>query len=305
MHPDIDSPNPDGAVRSGLYQTNHDASQPERAAVAESTPPARNLTDIREWNASSYHRVANPHVNWGKAVLERLPLQGDETVIDAGCGTGRLTELLLERLPRGKVIAVDQSRNMLDEARVHLEPRFGNRVTYVQADLLSMPLLQEADVIFSTATFHWIMDHPALFSRLYAALKPGGWLIAQGGGGPNIAAVANRALNILRRDPYAALVGPWDGPWHFAGDRDTVARLGSAGFMHPAAELIHAPVVMDDEAAYREFLSTVVLGTHLERIPDEALRDAFIDEMVDAGRTDDPAWSLDYWRLNLQGQRPA
>jgi len=282
--------------------TDHDQKE---QPVTESTPPAPSLTDIREWNATSYHRVANPHVDWGNAVLERLPLRGDETVIDAGCGTGRLTELVLERLPRGKVIAIDQSRNMLDAARDYLEPRFGNRVSYVQADLLSIPFEREADGIFSTATLHWVMDHPALFARFYAALKPGGWLIAQCGGGSNIAAVANRALSVLRREPWAELVGPWDGPWNFAGARDTVARLGSAGFMHPTAELIHAPVVMADEAAYREFLSTVVLGTHLERIPDDALRDAFVDEMVDAGSTDDPAWSLDYWRLNLQAQRPA
>jgi trans-aconitate 2-methyltransferase len=261
-------------------------------------------TDLREWNAASYHRVANPHVDWGRAVLDRLPLRGDETVIDAGCGTGRLTELLLERIPNGKVIAVDQSANMLAQAEAHLGPRFGDRVRYVQSDLLYLPFSREADVVFSTATFHWVRDHPALFARVYQALRPGGWLIAQCGGGPNIAAVANRALAILHRPPYAALVGPWEGPWHFAAAPDTVARLGSAGFARPEAEVIHAPVVLEDEATYREFLTTVVLGTHLERIPDPALRAAFIDEMVAAGAGDDPAWSLDYWRLNLSGQRP-
>lgn len=273
--------------------------------MTDSTPPTEPLSDIREWNAASYHRVSNPHVDWGKSVLERLPLRGDETVIDAGCGTGRLTELVLERLPRGRVIAIDQSRNMLDQAQAHLEPRFGDRVRYVQSDLLSLAIHEEADAVFSTATFHWVMDHPALFARLYAALKPGGWLVAQCGGGPNVATIANRALALLRREPYAGVAGPWGGPWHFAGAQDTAARLGSAGFMHAAAELIHAPVVMDNAAAYREFLTTVVLGTHLARLPDESLRNAFIDDMVESARHDDPAWLLDYWRLNLQGQRPA
>jgi trans-aconitate 2-methyltransferase len=273
--------------------------------VTEPNPTEPTSTDIREWNAASYHRVSNPHVDWGKAVLESLPLHGNETVIDAGCGSGRLTELLLERLPQGKVIALDQSANMLAQAEAHLGPRFGDRVEYVQSDLLAITFEKEADVIFSTATFHWVKDHPALFSRLYRALKPGGWLVAQCGGGPNIAAVANRALSILRREPYAQAVGPWEGPWHFAGAPDTIARLGSAGFMHAAAEVIHAPVIMANEDAYREFLSTVVLGTHLERIPDPALRLAFIDEMVELGRDDGPAWLLDYWRLNLSGQRPA
>jgi len=268
------------------------------------TDTSRAASDLREWNATSYHRVANPHVDWGRVVLERLPLRGDETVIDAGCGTGRLTELLLERLPTGTVIAVDQSANMLAQAEAHLAPRFGDRVRYVQSDLLALPFEREADLVFSTATFHWVTDHPALFARLYRALKPGGWLVAQCGGGPNIAAVANRALTLLRQEPFAAVVGPWEGPWHFASAPDTVARLGSAGFAHPEAEVIHAPVVLDDEAAYREFLTTVVLGTHLERIGNPDLQSAFIDGMVAAGAHDDPPWLLDYWRLNLSGQRP-
>ena len=262
-------------------------------------------SDIREWNASSYHKVANPHVDWGKVVLERLPLRGDETVIDAGCGTGRLTELVLERLPEGHVIAVDQSANMLAQAESHLKPRFGNRVTYIQADLLELPTDQPADIIFSTATFHWVKDHPALFARLFAALKPGGWVIAQCGGGPNIAAVASRALALLHADPFLAYGAEWDGPWHFADAGQTVERLTAAGFLHAEAEVIHAPVVMDDEAAYREFLETVVLGTHLRRIPTPELRSQYLDLLVEGGRTDDPQWSLDYWRLNLQGQRPS
>lgn len=268
------------------------------------TTPAQPSTDIREWNATSYHRVANPHVDWGKVVLERLPLRGDETVIDAGCGTGRLTELVLERLPHGQVIAVDQSANMLEQAAAHLQPRFGNRVRFVQADLLQLPLEPAADIVFSTATFHWVKDHPALFARLHAALKPGGWLIAQCGGGPNIEAVANRALDLLQEPPFFTHAGSWEGPWHFAPAVETVSRLQDAGFVHAEAEVIHAPVVLTDEAAYREFLETVVLGTHLRRLPTDALRQQYLDRLVEGGRTDDPAWSLDYWRLNLQGQRP-
>lgn len=262
-------------------------------------------SDIREWNASSYHRVANPHVDWGTVVLDRMALRGDETVVDAGCGTGRLTELLLERLPNGRVIAIDQSANMLQQAEAHLAPRFGDRVSFQQSDLLTFEVPAPVDLVFSTATFHWVKDHPALFARIFAALKPGGLLIAQCGGGPNIEAVANRALALLQTDPFAAVNAPWEGPWNFADAPETIERLTAAGFIHADAEVIHAPVIMPDEAAYREFLGTVVLGTHLNRLPTTELKDAFLDEMVVQGRTDDPAWLLDYWRLNLQAQRPA
>ena len=118
---------------------------------------------VREWNAGVYHRVSTPQFDWGVRVLDRLSLEGGELVLDVGCGTGRLTELLLARLPRGRVVAVDQSTNMLDAARAFLQDRFGPRVTFVQADASALPFPGAADAIFSTATFHWVLDHDRLF----------------------------------------------------------------------------------------------------------------------------------------------
>jgi len=261
-------------------------------------------SDIREWNAASYHRVANPHVNWGGPVLDRLPLQGNETVIDAGCGTGRLTALLLERLPDGQVIALDQSQNMLDEAGEFLRPTYGDRVEFRQVDLQELDLDQVADAIFSTATFHWLPDHDRLFANLFRALRPGGWLVAQCGGGPNIARIHERAMRILRQEPFAQFIGDWNGPWNFADAGITAERLARAGFTDIDTNVIAAPVTMPDAAEYGEFLETVVFGTHLERLPDKEMRQDFIGQMVDLGERDHPPFELDYWRLNLQGRKP-
>jgi trans-aconitate 2-methyltransferase len=270
--------------------------------------------DLREWNAQSYHKVANPHVDWGRVVVDRVPLRGvpGETVLDVGCGTGRLTELLLERWPSLQVIAVDQSANMVAEADAQLRPRFGERIRTMQANALQLTTTNggplppaSVDAVFSTATFHWILDHPALFRELFLVVKPGGWLIAQCGGGPNLERLVARAMTILRSEPFAAHIGDWPGPWHFADGSTTAARLTDAGFVHVSAETFAAPVVMKDAASYREFLATVIFGTHLNRLPEEALRARFLDAMVEAGATDEPPFLLDYWRLNLVGQRPS
>jgi trans-aconitate 2-methyltransferase len=262
-------------------------------------------SDRREWNAASYHRVANPHVDWGGPVLDRLPLAGNETVIDAGCGTGRLTAMVLERLPDGHVIAIDQSANMLAEAEAYLSPRFGDRVSYRLLDLQDLDVDAAADAIFSTATFHWLPDHDRLFAGLIRALKPGGWLVAQCGGGPNIERIATRAMEILRQPPFAGHIGDWAGPWTFADAETTASRLARAGFTDITTNVIAAPTVMEDADAYREFLQTVVFGTHLLRLPTADLKDRFIDAMVAAGGHDEPPYELDYWRLNLQGRKPA
>jgi trans-aconitate 2-methyltransferase len=265
--------------------------------------PTGPATELREWDAASYHRVANPHVDWGRVVLERLPLAGDETVIDAGCGTGRLTELLLDRLPQGHVIALDQSANMLHQAEAHLTPRFGDRVAFRQADLARLDLDTVADAVFSTATFHWITDHDRLFADLYRALKPGGWLVAQCGGGPNIAALDAEARRIMREAPFARHFGDWEGPWRFAAPEETETRLRDAGFVEVDAHLVEAPVTLASEDAFREFLTTVVFGTHLGRLP-EALRADFIERLVRWSAGQETPWHLDYWRLNLIGRRP-
>src|SRR5262245_42875064 len=157
----------------------------------------------REWDAAEYHRLGNPQLEWALRVLDRLPLHGDETVLDAGCGSGRVTEKLLERLPRGRVIAVDASNNMLDAAREYLAPHFGDRVRFVHADLQTLDLEQDADVVFSTATLHWVLDHDRLFPRLFAALAPGGRLHAQCGGGDNVLRIRERTAEILGRAPFA------------------------------------------------------------------------------------------------------
>jgi trans-aconitate 2-methyltransferase len=265
--------------------------------------PPDPVTELREWNAASYHLVANPHVEWGRVVLERLPLAGDETVIDAGCGTGRLTELLLGRLPQGHVIALDQSVNMLAQAEAHLAPLFGDRVEFRQADLADLDLDKVADVIFSTATFHWITDHERLFANLYRALKPGGWLVAQCGGGPNIAALNAEAQRVMRDEPFATHFGVWTGPWLFATPEETVTRLRDTGFVEVDAHLVEAPVTLESEDAFREFLTTVVFGTHLGRLP-EVLHAPFIEQLVRWSAGQDVPWHLDYWRLNLIGRRP-
>lgn len=277
------------------------------------SPDSSAGVDLREWNAQSYHKVANPHVDWGRAVVDRVPLRGvpGEVVLDVGCGTGRLTELLLERWPALRVIAIDQSANMVAEADAQLRPRFGDRVRTMQANALQLSTETggeiapaSVDAVFSTATFHWILDHPALFRELFAVLNPGGWLIAQCGGGPNLDRVIARAMGILRSEPFSPFIGDWPGPWHFADGPTSEARMTAAGFVNVSAETFAAPVEMEDAATYREFLATVVFGTHLNRLPDETLRNRFLDAMVEAGANDEPPFLLDYWRLNLVGQRP-
>ena len=243
----------------------------------------------RDWDARTYDRVADPMTSWGSAVLDRLPLSGDERVLDAGCGSGRVTELLAARLPRGRVVALDGSRSMIQAARDRLAPS-GDRIEYVVADLGEpLPLDASVDAIFSTATFHWVPDHDALFANLAAVLPPGGRLVAQCGGVGNIASIG-RVL--------ATIGDGWLGPAHFETPMATVRRLDAAGFVDIECWLTDEPTRFGPGEPLETYLRTVVLGAHLERLP-ESERDAFVREV--ATRMAEPL--IDYVRLNIVARR--
>lgn len=257
-----------------------------------------------EWDATSYHRLSIPQFSWGIQVLERLHLKGDETVMDAGCGTGRVTAGLLERLPRGRVVAVDLSQNMLEEARSHLVPRFHRQVGLVRADLAQLPFSESFDGVFSTAAFHWVPDHPRLFNSLKRSLKPGGWLIAQCGGGPNIARLLRRASVLMATEPYATYFSGWKDTKEFADAETTTERLLAAGFIDIHTSLEPAPTVLAGADEFHEFVTSVNLRAHLARLPKGSLRTGFVDALTEQAEMDDPPFMLDYCRLNIQARRP-
>jgi trans-aconitate 2-methyltransferase len=258
---------------------------------------------MREWNAETYHRVSNPHVEWGTAVLERLPLAGDELVLDIGCGTGRLTERLLARVPRGHVVAIDLSSNMLTSAREHLRGCDGGHVSFAIADAMALPICDRADAVFSTASFHWVLDHERLFRSIRSALKPDGQLVAQCGGGRNLARIHART-DVLMRDPgLAPHFNSWQEPWEFADADTTARRLADAGFEDIRTSLEWAPVVHPDADAFRTFITNIICRPHLAYLPDAALRDVFINRLTEQAALDDPPFELDYWRLNIDARR--
>jgi trans-aconitate 2-methyltransferase len=244
-----------------------------------------------EWHGSVYDRVSGPQAALGEAVLERLPLRGDETVVDAGCGSGRVTEMLLRRLPRGRVIAVDESESMLESARA----RLGDRVQMVQADLAELELDERVDAVLSTATFHWVSDHEQLFRRLHAVLRPGGRLVAQCGGEGNIVEMRGRVVPVMQRPPFDEHLRSWQAPWNYAGPEVTRERLLAAGFREAECWLQPAPYTLDSP---HEQLAAVTLGPLVQALP-ERLRDPFIDAAIAAIGV--PV-VVDYVRLNIDAR---
>jgi trans-aconitate 2-methyltransferase len=257
-----------------------------------------------EWDASEYEAVSAPQTSWGadllEIFLERRGLRGDEVVIDAGCGTGRVTELLLRYLPNGTVLAVDASENMVEAAR----RRFAGeaRVRVEHQDLLLLELDRPVDVIFSTATFHWIKDHELLFERLARTLKPGGRLVAQCGGKGNIARTLAVIERVMGEDRFRDAFVGWERGWNFADPETTKARLEGAGFEEVETWLHEELTEFGSVDELARFLKTVVLRQHLTFLPEAQKRDSFA-AAVAARLAGEGPLVVDYVRLNMLATR--
>jgi trans-aconitate 2-methyltransferase len=257
---------------------------------------------VREWDAAEYEKLSAPQARWGAGVLGRLELGGDEAAIDAGCGTGRVTELLLQKLPEGSVLAVDRSRAMVEAAgrRFAGDPR----VRVERQDLLDLEVEERVDLIFSTAAFHWIKDHDRLFERLARAVKPNGRLVAQCGGEGNISRATQAVGETVRQECFRGYFEGWEDDKYYADPQTTARRLEAAGFEEVETWLHDEVAAFDSVDELARFLGVVVLGGHLERLPEEK-RDPFVAEVAERVAAIDGAPALDYVRLNIVAGRAA
>ena len=246
----------------------------------------------RDWDASTYHRISAPQQAWARELLERLDLQGDETVLDAGCGSGKVTAMLVDLVPDGQVYAVDAAPSMVE----HTQQALGDKVTALCQDLTELSLPESVDAIFSNATFHWIPDHPRLFAALASVLKPGGQLVAQCGGFGNIDSFRLLADEVARSGEFAPYFTDWKGPWNYARADITAERLAAAGFVDIETWLEPRPTTLEDP---EPFVRTVCLVRHLDLLPEELHRSFSRAVLARAGTP----LVLDYVRLNMVARR--
>jgi trans-aconitate 2-methyltransferase len=263
---------------------------------------------MSDWDAAKYHKISDPQLAWGRSVAARLIPAAGERILDLGCGTGRLTQEIAAT-PGIFVVGLDRSASMLEEAAAR-SPEWGQtpavdlhtKVAFVRGDGAALPFDGVFDAVFSTATFHWIPNHDSLFRSIHHVLKPGGRLVAQGGGAGNLDRLYGRARRLMRSPRYARFFATWSEPHHFENVADTEKRLTGAGFDPIDVSLVFAPVPFDGPEAYTEFVAAVCLRHQLDCLPVED-REGFMGRVTEEAIDDDPPLTLDYWRLNILARK--
>lgn len=255
------------------------------------------------WNAAVYDRIGKPMRRWAQQVIDDLALQGDEVVLDAGCGSGSVTFDLLERLPAGKIYAVDASPEMIASLAKTVAERGASNVLPLQASLTDFTLPEPVDAVFSNAVFHWIPDDEALFGSLYRATKPGGRLRAQCGGFGNNAHVLEAVAAVRERPEFAPHLQGFSDSKKYRTPEEATASLELAGWRDVHASLFAAPVPFRDHNEAALYIQTILLRDHIARLPEpagDAYASAVVEETI---RRHGEPYIADYVRLDLWATR--
>ena len=133
---------------------------------------------MTEWNASEYNHVSALQKWLADESLAAVDLAGSERVLDVGCGDGKITAEIAERLPTGTVVGIDPSGRMIGFAREHFAATHAN-LTFEVADATRLPYRDAFDLVVSFNALHWVADQTAALRSIRDALRPGGRALLQ------------------------------------------------------------------------------------------------------------------------------
>jgi trans-aconitate 2-methyltransferase len=238
-----------------------------------------------DWDAADYVAHSAAQQAWARELIAQLGLRGDERVLDIGCGDGRATALLAERLPHGSVLGVDSSPSMIAKAREQFPdgsrgPGPRANLSFALMDARALDLPPAFDVAFSTAALHWMSDHRAILRGVRAALVPGGRVFFEMGGRGNITEALAVVDEVLARPRWRGFFDGFAPPHHFFGPDDYEAWLPEAGFSVSRLRVFERDMTHAGRPAFLGWLRTT-WSTYVQRVPPD-LASAFVDEVADA-----------------------
>lgn len=262
-----------------------------------------------DWDAKTYDNISDTIQSWGLKILEYRNWKGNEIVLDAGCGSGKLTKILSIKVPFGKVFAVDSDLSMITLAKQNLKKT--TNIQFIRNDISEIKLADNVDVVFSNAVLHWITDHKKVFERFWQILKPNGQLLIQCGGYGNLVNTISIFSKIRKSTEFYKYFcnnkgeDIWIEPWYFATKQDTEKILQNTGFQNIHVYVENKEVNLQNKKKYLVFIKTIVLRPYLEYLPNDALKNKFAKAVTQEIETNvqELQWKLDYVRLNINARK--
>jgi trans-aconitate methyltransferase len=232
-----------------------------------------------DWNASDYAKNSSAQLVWAQELIEKLALQGTETLLDIGCGDGKISARLAEILKHGQVLGVDASPAMIQLAARQFPPQTFPNLSFVEMDAADLHLPRRFDVAFSNATLHWVKDQSAVLRGVHACLNPRGRLLFQLGGRGNADDVMAVITRLITQPHWAPYFTDFTPPYNFCGDQEYSSWLRAARFRPLRVELIQKDMTHPNPAGLLGWLRTTWFP-YTDRLPVD-LREPFLAQVVE------------------------
>lgn len=231
------------------------------------------------WDAIDYAKNSSNQFEWAKELVPKLELQGNECLLDIGCGDGKVTALISTYLPQGRVVGVDSSQEMILLARrSYPQIRYPN-LSFLKMDARELPFKGEFDVAFSNATLHWIIEHKLVLDGVYNSLDKNGRLLFQMAGKGCAQEVIAVIQEMISEDCCKSYFKNFTFPYGFYGPEEYTQWLKEAGFKPERVELIPKDMKFKGKDGLAGWIRTTWLP-FTERVPD-SLRDSFINDIAE------------------------
>ena len=255
-----------------------------------------------EFDGEKYKIASTPQKEWGQSLISKISLQGNERILDLGCGDGYLTEQLALLAPNGKVLGIDASVGMIQTAKKICR----DNLDFLHMDINELCFSNEFDIIFSNAALHWVKDHKRLLQNSHAALKPGGillWDFGSDGNCSNFLAVIQKKIGEKK---YIEFFKDFEMPWFMPSKSHYTELIADIGFSHFTITEVNRDRYFSTSDDMIKWIDQPAIVPFIERIPDtlkNSFREEVIEEMLERAQQPDGTCFETFRRLQVYAQK--
>jgi trans-aconitate methyltransferase len=238
------------------------------------------------WNAEDYAKNSQCQLQLGEELIEKLSLTGSESLLDIGCGDGKISAKLSKILKKGEVVGIDASENMINLASKEFSNDKFQNLTFYRMDAEEINFSKKFDIAFSNACLHWVKDHGGVLRKVHACLKPKSRILFQMGGRGNVYEVLNAVKLVINKSDWSKYFDNFVTPYYFYDIKDYEIWLSENNFKPLRLELTKKNIKHAGEESFKGWLRTTWFP-FTDCLP-ETLRETFLDEVSESYKIDHP-----------------
>jgi trans-aconitate 2-methyltransferase len=238
----------------------------------------QNMMKNFKWDPEDYKKHSKSQQKWAQELVEKLHLKGNETLLDIGCGDGKVTHEIAYYLSQGFVVGIDSSPDMIKLAKNKYSQDNIPNLQFMEMDARKLTFNNEFDIVFSNATLHWVKDHLKVLEGILRALKKNGRALLQMGGYGNAADIIQILKEMLKEPPWYHYFKNFQFPYGFYAPEEYEQWIKIVGFSKQRIELIPKDMVHQNQDGLEGWIRTTWLP-YTEKIPEDK-KPEFIHELA-------------------------